>query len=474
VIASVITSETDVERTNVERGAAVEARLDRIPASPYLWKLIALLSLGGFFEFYELFMTAFVSPGLIRGGIFHAGSNGLFHLPDQAAFAFVTFLGLFAGTLSLGGIADRCGRRAAFRGFALCYAVATTVMAMQNTAVAIDAIRMFCAIAIGAQLITIDTYASEIVPRNLRGRAFALSFAIIQSAVPVLALLGWLLVPHDPLHIQGWRWLVVIGGAGSFSVWILCRFLPESPRWLARNGLLEDAERVTSVFERHAETHLGHRLPAPKPLTPKSVVKDNFTEILRPPYRTRTIMLTVFHFFQAIAFYGFGNWLPALVNAQNHNAPRSAQASFLITLAFPIGPLLWSTIAEKYERKWQIVSAAVGTAVFGLLFAAHTASLGLVVLGILITLMNSLLGYSSHAYQAELFPTRMRARAVGFVYSWGRLSTAFTSLVIGFLFQRFGTVGVFGLIAFAMFVVVIAVGVFGPHTRGLTLEQISD
>jgi len=474
VIASVVTSETDLERTNVERGAAVEARLDRIPASPYLWKLIALLSLGGFFEFYELFMTAFISPGLIRSGIFHIGSNGLFHLPDQAAFASVTFLGLFLGTITLGGIADHWGRRAAFRGFAFCYATATTLMAMQSTAIAIDAVRLMCAIAIGAQLITLDTYASEIVPRNLRGRAFALSFAIIQTAVPVLALLGWLLVPYAPLHIQGWRWLVLMGGAGSFVVWILCRCLPESPRWLARNGLLEDAERVTSVFEMHAETHLGHPLPAPKALTPKIVVKDNFAEILRPPYRRRTIILTVFHFFQAIAFYGFGNWLPALVNAQNHNASRSAQVSFLITLAFPIGPLLWSTIAERYERKWQIVGAAAGTAVFGLLFAAHTAPSGLVVLGILITLMNSLLGYSSHAYQAELFPTRMRARAVGFVYSWGRLSTALTSLIIGFLFQRFGSAGVFGLIAFSMFMVVIAVAVFGPNTRGLTLEQISD
>ena len=346
-------------------------------------------------------------------------------------------------------------------------------MALQNTAVAIDAIRMICAIAIGAQLITLDTYASEIVPRNLRGRVFALSFAIIQAAVPVLALLGWLLVPHDPLLIQGWRWLALLGGAGSFSVWILCRFLPESPRWLARNGLVGDAERVTSVFERHAETHLGRPLPAPNASTPKRVGKPSFAEILRPPYRRRTIMLTVFHLFQAIAFYGFGNWLPALVNAQNHNAPRSAQVSFLITLAFPIGPLLWSTIAERYERKWQIVGAAVGTAVFGLLFATHTTPPGLVVLGIVITLMNSLLGYSSHAYQAELFPTRIRARAVGFVYSWGRLSTAFTSLIIGFLFQRFGTAGVFALIALAMFVVVISVGVFGPRTRGLTLEQIS-
>ena len=468
-----IATETDVERTYVERGAAVEARLDRIPASPYLWKLIALLSLGGFFEFYELFMTAFISPGLIRSGIFHTGSSGLFHLPDQAAFASVTFLGLFVGTISLGGIADRWGRRAAFRGFAFCYSVATIVMAMQNTTVAIDAIRMICAIAIGAQLITLDTYASEIVPRNLRGRAFALSFAIIQAAVPVLALLGWLLVPHDPLLIQGWRWLALLGGAGSFSVWILCRFLPESPRWLARNGLVGDAERVISVFERHAETHLGRPLPAPNASTPKRVGKPSFAEILRPPYRRRTIMLTVFHLFQAIAFYGFGNWLPALVNAQNHNAPRSAQVSFLITLAFPIGPLLWSIIAERYERKWQIVGAAVGTAVFGLLFATHATPPGLVVLGIVITLMNSLLGYSSHAYQAELFPTRIRARAVGFVYSWGRLSTAFTSLIIGFLFQRFGTAGVFALIALAMFVVVISVGVFGPRTRGLTLEQIS-
>jgi putative MFS transporter len=108
-----------------------------------------------------------------------------------------------------------------------------------------------------------------------------------------------------------------------------------------------------------------------------------------------------------------------------------------------------------------------------MLFAAHTASLGLVVLGVLIILMNSLMGYCSHAYQSELFPTRMR-RAVGFVYSWGRLSTAFTSLIIGFLFQRFGTAGVFVFIAFAMLAVAVSVGVFGPRTRGLALEQISD
>jgi putative MFS transporter len=190
----------------------------------------------------------------------------------------------------------------------------------------------------------------------------------------------------------------------------------------ARSRFLSDMQRCT----------LAIRFRRPRCQHSSLWRKSSLAEIFRPPYRGRTIMLTVFHFFQAIAFYGFGNWLPTLVNAQNHNTPRSAEVSFFITLAFPVGPLLWSVIAETYERKWQIVAAAVGTAIFGLLFATRTGPMGVAVLGILITPMTSLLGFSSRAYQAELFPTRLRARAVGFVYSWGRLSTAFTSLIMDF------------------------------------------
>src|SRR5258708_9077190 len=174
-------------------------------------------------------MTAFISPGLIRDGIFQAGPNGLFHLPDQAVFASVTFLGLFLGTITLGGVADRWGRRAAFRTFALCYAAATAVMAMQNSAIAIDAVRLIDAIAIGAQLITLDTYASGIVPPHLRGRVFALAFAIIQTAVPVLALLGWLLVPHAPLRIQGGRWVMLLGRARLLLSALFSHLIPTVP-----------------------------------------------------------------------------------------------------------------------------------------------------------------------------------------------------------------------------------------------------
>src|SRR6202047_3907638 len=117
--------------------ALVSARLDRLPATPYIWKLIILLSLGGFFEVYDIALTASLSPGLIRAGIFH-GVKGLFGLTDQATFAAATFLGLFIGTVAFAPVADRYGRRPIFTCSLLWYAAATVVMAMQSRATMID------------------------------------------------------------------------------------------------------------------------------------------------------------------------------------------------------------------------------------------------------------------------------------------------------------------------------------------------
>src|SRR6202043_208500 len=103
----------------------------------------------------------------------------------------------------------------------------------------------------------------------------------------------------------------------------------------------------------------------------------------------------------------------------------------------------------------------------------QTSTVWLVVCGMFITLSNNLLSYSYHAHQAELYPTRIRARAVGFVYSWSRLSTIFTSFMIAFFLQRFGAKGVFAFIATSMLMVILSIGFFGDRTKGLALEEIS-
>lgn len=88
------------------------ARLDRLPATKHVWKLVALLSLGGMFEFYDLFQTAYVIPGLVKAGLLAGVSVGIFTGP--ALFVASTFFGLWIGTALFGFAADKYGRRVIF------------------------------------------------------------------------------------------------------------------------------------------------------------------------------------------------------------------------------------------------------------------------------------------------------------------------------------------------------------------------
>ena len=82
-----------------QAAALVSARIDRLPSSAPLWKLVFRISFGAFFEIYETALTSLLAPVLVTVGIFHTGKGGLFGLPDLATFAFATFAGLFAGAL---------------------------------------------------------------------------------------------------------------------------------------------------------------------------------------------------------------------------------------------------------------------------------------------------------------------------------------------------------------------------------------
>jgi MFS transporter, putative metabolite:H+ symporter len=402
--------------------------------SSNVWPRVALISLGGFFEFYDIFFAGYIAPGLVRSGII--GPTGV------AGFVAAMFSGLFVGTALVSFVADRFGRRTIFTYSLLWYTVASVVMAFQQHAFGLNLWRFISGIGVGVELVTIDTYLSELVPANLRGRAFAINQAIQFCAVPVVALLAWLLVPRAPLGLDGWRWVVLLGATGAIFVWWIRRRVPESPRWM------------------ELRTH-----PAPQ--------RVSFSEMWRPPYRTRSVMLIVFHLFQTVGFYGFSNWVPTLLIARGIAITSSLRYTFIIAIAAPFGPLFAAAIADKLERKWQIVLSAFAVAAAGLLFGQMNAAALLIFFGVLLTLGNNILSFSCHAYQAELYPTRIRAMAVGFVYSWSRISVVFSSFVIGFVLDRFGVPGVFTLIAGSMLIVMFAIGLLGPRTNNLTLEAIS-
>ncbi len=455
----------------------IAARLDRLPSSRYLWGLVALLSLGAFFEIYDLMMTAYVSPLIIEAGVFSEGRQGALGLSDQAAFASTTFAGLFVGTMAFGFVADRFGRRAIFTYALLWYAAATAMMAVQHAASGVFLWRFVAGLGLGVEMITIDAFIAELVSKQIRGRAFAFNQGVMFCAVPVVAFLSWSLASRAPLDIAAWRWVVSFPVIGAVVVWWIRRRLPESPRWLAQHGRCDEAEAAVGRMEARIEKELGKPLPMVASTiaeTEPGTRPASFRNLFTPPNRRRLIALAVFNFFQTIGFYGFGNWVPKLVADQGVTIADSLQYSFVIALAFPAGPFLFTLFADRFERKWQIVAAAAGTATFGLLFTRQTQSLAIIMLGIAITMSNNLLSYSYHAYQAEVFPTNVRARAVGFVYSFSRLSTIFTSFVIAYLSLRFGNTGVFSFIAGSMVIAAGSIALFGPHTCGRTLEEICE
>src|SRR5262249_37559492 len=151
--------------------------------------------------------------------------------------------------------------------------------------------------------------------KSFRGRAFAINQALQFSAVPVVAFLAWQLVPIAPFGLEGWRWVVLIGALGAIVIWWIRLRVPESPRWLATHGRLDEAEQIVSELERRTEGETGTKLSyvsAPALESPRG----RFGEIFEGTYRSRTVMMIIFNVFQAVGFYGFSNWVPTLLITQ--------------------------------------------------------------------------------------------------------------------------------------------------------------
>jgi putative MFS transporter len=448
----------------------ISRRLESLPASSYLWRLVILLSLGGCFEIYDLFLTGYIAPGLNRSGLLTTTTQAFFGFSGIGAFVAATFAGLFVGTFFLGFLADRFGRRAIFTYALLAYSAASVAMACQTTAGGVLLWRFIAGIGIGVEIITIDAYITELVPSWMRGRSFAVNQAVMFIAVPVVAFLSWWLVPLLPYGVDGWRWVVLIGAAASMVIWILRLYVPESPLWLARHGRTEEAAKILRTLEAKAGVADARPEKAPAASPARALTTMGYADLFRPPYLSLVVLFMVFNFCQAFGFYGFANWVPALLVEKGITVTKSLQYSFIVAFAYPIAPLLAASFADRLERKWIICGACVAIIAFGMAFSQLTLPALLILCGVLLTAANMTMSYAYHAYQTEVFPTSIRARASGLVYSMSRISATFSGFIVAYMLREAGVGGVFALITAAMVIVIVAIATFGPNVRGKPLD----
>ncbi|WP_144114123.1 MFS transporter [Paraburkholderia sp. BCC1886] len=456
------------------RAAALSARMDRLPATRHIWMLVFLISLGGFFEVYDLIFTGYIAPGMAKSGLLQTTTSSFFGFHGIAGFIAATFAGLFVGTFGFGWLPDRYGRRSVFTFSLLWYSVGSAIMAFQTTPEGVIFWRFVTGIGVGIEIVTIDSYVTEIVPQHMRGRTMAFNQMVMFAAAPVAAILSYWLVPTTLFGLDGWRVVVLVGSIGALIVWLIRRRVPESPRWLASHGREDAADRIVEKMETTAVAEIGRPLPPPAATVEQPAHRRaSLAELLQEPYRSRLIMLIVFNFCQAIGYYGFANWVPTLLIGQGVTVTRSLLYSFVIAIALPVGPMLAMLYADKVQRKWLIVGGAFAVIVFGLLFAQMKSAPSLIVLGVLVSLAGQTISVCYHAYQAELFPTAVRCRANGIVYSASRVGAMMSGFIIAFLLRDFGVTGVFTGITVCMAVVMISIGAFGPKTNGLRLEEIN-
>ncbi len=487
--------------------ATIAERIERLSLGGFHRRFIALVSLGNFFDLYDIFIVAYIGAALQQ--------SGFLTLRQFTFFVAAGFLGMFVGTVVFGMGSDRMGRRSAFILLLLIYSVFTFADAFAPTAAWLIGLRFFAGLGIGAEIVVVDTYVTEVVPSYARGRYVAITQVAGFCAVPVAAVLSRLLVPTH-FWMSGWRWVMVIGASGALLTWWFRRRLPESPRWLESRGRVEEADavmtgleaesfaskgrngewRVTSgetkegkrIYTEGTEAREKSRFLAPLGMTRKEngmtkkedgttaresrEGKGSFGELWRAPYLSRTVMLVIFQALQTIGFYGFANWAPTFLLKRGVSLLHSLEYTMLIALVSPVGPLLAAWTSDRLERKWTIVVLALMVAALGLGFGNSIAPAAVVGFGALLTLANYWFSAAFHAYQAELFPTRLRGTGVGFTYSWSRLSAAFTSILIGAVLVH-GVPAVFAMLAVAMGLVAIVVGVMGPRTNRMVLEEIA-
>lgn len=441
----------------------IAARLDRLPITRAHRAIVAIAGIGTFFDLFDIFLAGVLGTVLIDR----------FHL-DRVSLPLVLasgFLGMFLGALGLGLMADRLGRRRAFLLNLAIYSSFTLLGAFATSAGMLIAARFVAGIGIGAELPLVDSYLSEFLPPRHRGRYTAVAYTVGFVGVPAVGFLARALVPRQPFGIDGWRWVFVAGSLGGAIIWWLRRDLPESPRWLESRGRHAEADAIVTRLEREA----GHVVASSNRASsdPTAAAAAPTARLFSPPYAGRTIVLWIFQIFQSVGYYGFGTLVPLVLVSKGFSVVNSLTYVSAVYIGYPLGSALSIPLVERFDRRWLIVGSAMAMAVLGIALGLASAPIAIVAFGMSYTVVSNIFSNAFHIFQAEIFPTAIRATATSTAYGLSRLSSAAMPFVLLPLLERSGATAMFAAVATAMAIVVVDIGVFAPSTTGRPLEHVA-
>ncbi|PSJ42029.1 MFS transporter [Allosphingosinicella deserti] len=384
---------------------------------------IALNALDGF----DVLAISFASPGI-------ASEWGI----DRAALGVVLsmeLIGMAVGSIILGGVTDRIGRRPMIL---LCLCVMALGMFMVTTTTSITTLsawRVFTGLGIGGMLAATNATVAEYA--NARSRNFCV--ALMAIGYPIGAVLGGM-VAAQLLKGSDWRSVFYFGGSVTLLfipiVWFL---LPETLPFLCQKQGPGALDKVNRLLAR-----MGHATVAVLPPVSAARHGGSIADIFRPALLATTLLVTLAYFTHIATFYFILKWVPKIVVDMGFAPSAAAGVLVWANLGGATGGALLGLFARRLPLRPLIVVALVGSVAMVSWFGrgqSDLTQLSLVV-GIAGFFTNAgVVGL--YAVFAEAFPTHVRATGTGFAIGVGRGGAAISPIIAGLLFESgFGLQGV--------------------------------
>jgi len=435
------------------------ARLEVLPFSRWHWHFTIVAAFAVLFDAMDFAIFGATLPAIAHE--FHFG-------PAQAGvLATIGLVGASIGAFTGGTISDYIGRRKTFIVANIIFSIFTAAAAFSWNIPSLTVFRFVANLGLGAMVPVSITIVSEFMPSAIRGRVTTWT----QSAFPVgLALAAGLSLLL--IHQFGWRSVFLVGFFPIILVFFALRYMPESVRYLVAQGRIDEAEAIVSQIEREA-LRGGQISVAAPPVLHADLAKNHltFSELLAPVYRKRTLLLWLVSFCFFWSANGLLFMLPTIL-VENGYALNKAISFALVQALFGFfGYFTCGYLIDRLGRRPVLFWYYVIGAGFHLWFAEATGAWMYAAIAGVGWVNPGVFGPTS-IYASELYPTHMRATAVGWFYGVGRIGSFLAPAVIGVMFVY--KLNAYVLPSFALTYLIggIAVFMIGIETRGVLLEKV--
>ena len=381
----------------------------------------------------------------------------------------VALVGMFLGGLTIGPLTDRLGRRSMYTIDLAVLLVASVLCVFVTEPWQLVLLRFVIGFAVGADYPIATALLAEWFPRAQRARA--LGGVIVAWYLGALAsyVVGYAII--ELCGPGGWRWVLGSAAVVSAIVLALRHGTPESPRWLVDQGRADEAvvlvKRVLGADVTPAELLASREAEAER---------GSLRDLFRGVYLRRTAFVSIFYTCQVIpmwAMYLFGPQMLAAFGLDSDNLGNLGSA--LISALFLLGCIPAMRLLESAGRRptiiWSFALMAVPLAVLG---AWPTAPVAAVIACFsLYAFFAGAPGILEWLYPNELFPTSVRASAVGLAVALSRIGAAVGTYLVPLSLEALGTSTTMYLGTAITLVGLLVCMLWAEETKGLSLAQAS-